>query len=799
VFTVAAGLTLAVCIGANVALFTIVDHVLFRPLGVPDSDRIVLIYNSYPKAGATRASATVPDYFERRSEIGTLGEQALFAIRDPSLDTGGRVEPIRAMQVTPSFFRVVQVSPSVGRAFNEDEGEIGRNRVVVLSEPLRRRLFGSADTIGENVRIDGELHEVVGVLPADFAFIDAKVQVWLPLAFTDQQKTQRFSNNWGFLGRLKAGATLDQAQAQVDALNATNLDRFPESRQLVESTGFHSVVVRLQDDLVRDVRAMLYLLWAGAFFVLLIGCVNVASLTLARSRVRLQEIATRVSLGASRWHLLRQLVTEHLILASVSATAGLLIAYVALQLFATSVSGLPRGSEVAIDVYAAGYVALLACVIGVLLGTIPTLGIQPISQVAILREEGRSTSSGRGMRTVRRTLVVTQIAVAFLLLIGAGLLLASFRHVVDVDPGFATDRVLTLSVSLPQTRYPDLAALRRFAAEAVEAVGSTPGIVTVGTTTAVPLSDRYSQDVIFPEGYRLGPGQSLIGPFYSAVTPGYFEAMGIRLIRGRFFDDRDSIDAPRVAIVDEQLAGRFWPGVDPVGKRVFEPSNGDDLTAITDRTQWITVVGVIREVKLRGLVEGVGSVGSYYMPQAQRPGRVLSFSIRTSAAPESVVPLVRERLAQIDRELPLFDLQTMDERLESALETRRSPLVLASLFSGIALLLSGIGVYGVLAYLVTQRRREIAIRLALGSSTAEAFRLILREGILLTTAGLVLGAVLVRFMVRGLESQLFGVRPGDPLVLTLAGATLALVALAACIVPARRAARVDPIVALRCE
>jgi predicted permease len=483
----------------------------------------------------------------------------------------------------------------------------------------------------------------------------------------------------------------------------------------------------------------------------------------------------------------------------VSATGGLLIAYVALELFAMSVNDLPRGTEVAIDAHVMGYTALLACVIGALLGTIPTVGIRPANQMAVLREEGRSASSGRGMRAVRRLLVVAQIAIAFALLIGAGLLLASFRHVLGVDPGFASDRVLTFSVSLPQTRYPDLPALRRFAAEAIQAVRSAPGIVTAGTTTAIPLSDRYSQDVIFPEGYRLGPGQSLIGPFYSAVTPGYFEAMGIRLIRGRFFDDRDTVDASRVAIVDEQLAGRFWPGVDPVGKRMFEPSNQDDLTATTERTQWITVVGVIGEVKLRGLVEGVGDIGSYYMPQAQRPGRVLTFSVRTSAAPTSAVSMVRERLAQVDRELPLFDLQTMEERLEGALGTRRSPMLLATLFGAVALFLSGIGVYGVLAYLVTQRQREIGVRLALGSTTAAVFQLILREGILLIVAGLFLGAIGVRLLLRVLESQLFGVQGGDPLVLTLALLTLALVGLAACVVPAHRASRVDPIVALRCE
>ena len=324
-FALTAAVTLAVCLAANVALFTVVDHVLLQSLRIPESDRVLLVYNSYPKAGADHAGATVPDLFDRLSVLTVFEEQALFNTRNPNLDVNGTPERIHTMQVRPSFFRLVRVRPRTGRAFAPDEGEIGKNHVIILSDPLCQQLFGAAEAIGRDLRVDGERYVVVGVMPADFMLIDSNVRAWIPLAFSDQQKTRRYSNNWAYVGRLKPGASLAQAQAQINALNAANLERFPETRQVLTRTGFHTVVVRLQDDLVRDVRPTLYLLWSGALFLLLIGCVNVASLVLVRSRVRLKELATRLALGASRWRLLRQLVTEHLLLTSGSAAAGLLL------------------------------------------------------------------------------------------------------------------------------------------------------------------------------------------------------------------------------------------------------------------------------------------------------------------------------------------------------------------------------------------------------------------------------------------------------------------------------------------
>ena len=797
-FTITAVVTLAVCIGANTALFAVVDHVLLRPLRVPESDRVLLAYNSYPKAGADHAGAAAPDYFDRLRDMTAFEEQALFNVRDPSLDLNGTPERLHAMQVTPSFFRLTRVPPRIGRGFTNEEGEVGKNHAVILSDALWQRLFGGRDALGRDVRIDGERHTVVGVMSADFVFIDSRVQAWLPLAITDAQKRQRHSNNWAYLGRLESGATLAKAQAQIDAITAANRERFPETRSLLDNVGFHVVAVRLQDDLVRDVRSTLYLLWGGALFVLLIGCVNVASLVLVRSRARLKELATRMALGAGRLRIVRQLVTEHLLLTMLSAIGGLLIGYAALQLLGTlNIEELPRGTEIRIDAAIVFSTLGVAALIGLLLGAIPVFGGLPTADLnRILREEGRSGTSGRGARSMRRALVVTQVAVAFVLLIGAGLLFASFRRVLAVDPGFRPDGVLTASINLPRARYAADGSIVRVTGEALGALRSIPGVEAAGATTSIPFAEGFNASVIFAEGYQMQPGESLIAPYQSAVTTGYFEAMRVRLVSGRFFDDRDTPDAPRTIIVDQRLANRFWPGGNPVGRRMYTPSDGSNPTAITKDTRWFTVVGVVGEVKLRSLVEGVGDVGAYYFPQAQAAARGLTFVVRTAGAPSAIASAVRGEIARLDRELPVFDVQTMSERMDRSLVARRSSMLLSVAFGFVALFLSALGIYGVLAYLVTQRTKEIGIRIALGSSASGIFQLVLREGLLLVASGFALGAAGVAALGRSLESQLFGVRATDPLVLSLAIATLAVAAFAACALPARRATRIDPIVAL---
>ncbi|MCB1034998.1 MAG: ABC transporter permease [Acidobacteria bacterium] len=802
-FALAAVLTLALCIGANSAIFSVVDSVLLRALPFHESDRLALVYNSYPNAGAERAENGVPDYYDRLEHLAAFSEQALFDTASWTLGEGGTPERIRGMAVTPSLFRVLETRPLLGRLFSEEDGTLHNEDKVVLSYGLWQELFGGReDALGKDVRLDRRPFQVVGVLPDGFEFLVPEARLWTPLAFTDEQKSDaaRHSNNWGMVARLADGATFEQAQAQQDALNALNLERFPHLREALENVGFHTVVVPLEKDLVADVRQVLYLLWGGVFFVLLIGCVNIANLVLVRGRTRLKELSVRSALGARLSDVSRQLVTEGLLLAGAGGALGLAVAAWILHAFRSLGLGeLPKSSSIALDGRGVLAVALLSAAIGLVLGLLPVAQLRRADTYGILREEGRSGTGGRSAQRLRRTLAVAQVSLAFVLLIGAGLLLVSFRSVLAVDPGFRVDDVLTATVSLSGERYDDDARQRAFAGEALQSAAALPGVEKVGMTSNIPLGGSYSDSVIFAEGYVMSPGESVISPARSTVTPGYFEAMGIPLIAGRFFDQRDAEGALRSIIVDQRLARHFWPGEDPVGKRMYSPSSAEDLQKLPPEEERYTVVGVVGEITMRALVDDRTPVGAYYFPDAQDPRRRMTFALRTTADPDGVARDLRSAVARIDPELALYDVRRMSERLSEDLTSRRTPMVLALIFAGLALLLAALGLYGTLAYGVTQRTRELGIRLALGSGRNRILRLVLGEGLLILATGLTLGMVGAGALGRALRSQLHGVEALDPTVFLWVGAVLGSAALLAAWLPARRATRVDPVIVLTQE
>ena len=828
-FSATVFLTLTLCLGANVALFSLVNRVLLQPLPFPDAARIVNVGNSYPKAGAANLRAVaVPDYFDRLRDIRAFESQALFGGSSSSLDQNGTPTRVPGLNVTPSFFRVLGVAPIVGRTFTDEEGEPGANQKVVLSYGLWQSAFGGDPGIaGREIRLDGQPLTVVGVMPQDFIFQRPEVMLWRALAFTPQQRSDqtRHSNNFQQLARLAPGATVAQAQAQVDALNAANLDRFPQFKDLVVNAGFHTVVVSMQDDLVRDVKGTLYLLWGGALFVLLIGGVNVTNLTLVRARGRLKELATRMALGASRADLARQLVIENFLLALGAAIASLGVGWGAIRLMSVlNLQQLPRGHEIGLDLLASIAAVTAGGLIGIVLGLIPVAAVTPTVLTTMLRDEGRTGTSGRGARAIRRGLVVAQVAVAFVLLAGAGLFFASFQRILAIDPGFRAEGVSTASVVLPRTRYKDNAAMASFLDESIRQLRALPGVAAVGVTNNLPVSGNMNNSVIFAEGYQMRPGESAIAPTNVLVSPGYFEAMGVRLVSGRVFDDRDvprSSDAqtafgtsqPRVVIVDERLARRFWGDQNPIGRRLFLPTDPNNMTAITERTVFIDVVGVIQEMKLQSLTQEDQFVGACFFPIAQllpppqAPGVFFNYAIKAAGRPGQGAPAmpgtletmsapIRSVFSSLDRELPVFDMQPMSDRVSRSLVSRRSPLFIASAFAAIALFLSAIGIYGVLAYGVTQRTREIGIRMALGSHRRQVFGLILREGLVLVAGGFALGIAGALALRTSLQSQLFGITATDPLVLGAMAVVLGLVALAACALPARRATRIDPVIAL---
>ncbi len=793
-------LTLALCIGANAAIFAVVDSILLRPLPFPESERIAIIYNSYPKAGAVYGATAVPDYYDRRRETTAFEEQALYVQRGVTLGTSGAAERITGLNVTPTFFRLLRTNAYRGRLFTDAEGEPGNEHRVVLTYAFWQQQFGGDPSIvGRDIRLDGEPHTVVGILPETYRFLSPETKLYRPLAFTADQKSDnaRHSNSWTMIARLKPGMTIEQAQSQIDALNAHNLERFPQFKEILINTGFHSVVKPFQAQIVEDIRATLYLLWAGVAFLMLIGAVNVTNLVLVRSSARMRELAMRRALGAGFGQLACQTLVEAVLLTLVAAGLGVAIARWTIGLLGTAaIEQIPRGYDIQMDVRSVAFTFVLALGIGVFLAALPLVSLWRVNLNQAVREEGRGGTAGRGARTVRRVLVTSQVALAFMLLAGAGLLVASFQRVMAVDPGFEVGGVLTGMVNAPQARYKADPDLRTFANRLLERVRAVPGVSGAALADSIPFGQDFSSNAIFVEGYVLAPGESILAPTALVVTPGYFETMRIPLVAGRYISDSDTDTAPKVAVVDEKLARKFWKGKDPIGRRMYLPTDLEHLDKVTDKTQFITVVGVVKTVELYGPGATQESVGAYYFPYAQTPRRRVALVMRTPGDSSQVTAAVRREIAAIDPEMPFFGVKTMGQRLDDRLVSRRTPMVLAVFFACVALFLAAIGIYGVLAYQVSQRRREIGIRIALGSEPRRIFGLVLRDGAVMIGAGFLIGlagAVAVR---SALQAQLYGIGALDPRVLLAVAVALGVVALLACAFPARRAARVDPLIAL---
>jgi predicted permease len=803
-FAVTTVATLALCLAANVAIFAIVDGVLLKPLPFDQPDRLVKIFNSYPGAGVEVADSGVPDYFDRLSGVAAAEEIAMYRQSGTTVSGSGlgEAERIQAMTVTPSFFRVLRVQPQRGQAFTNAQGEIGQEKVVILTHGFWQRVFGGRDeAIGQDLRLGGEPYRIVGVMAPDFRFLNPDIQLYRPAAFTAQEKSDesRHSNNWQQFARLKPDATLEQAQSQLNAINAANFERFPAWREILTNARFGTTAVDFQEDLIGEQRSTLSMLWGGAIFVLLIGCVNVANLALVRSTARVRELATRHALGASFGRLSRQSLTESLVLAVAGGAAGLGLGWWALQ--AAPFFGfdrLPTGIDVHIDGRVVAFTTVLVTLVGIVVGLIPIVAMRHANIAQVVREEGRSGTQGRGPRLMRRVLVTSQVAFALMLLIGAGVLLASFDRVLRIDPGFRPENVLTGTISLPAARYANDDSVRATTERLLERIRAVPGVASAGATTTIPFGGNYSDSVILAEGYQMQPGESLISPGQVSVTDGYFEAMGVTLVSGRLFNAGDVEGRPKVLIIDEMLARRFWPNGDAVGRRMYQPTSAQNLLAKPAEEDMLTVVGVIASMRIRGVVESAGNrrTGNYFYPIRQRPSRAVALAIRTSQAPATLIGAVRREVSQIDAELPFYGVRTMEERLSAAVIDRRTPTVLASGFALVALFLAGIGIYGVLAYQVSQRRREIGIRMALGAANGSIFTLVLREGALIVAFGAAFGLTGAFLLRQTIQAQLYEVGAMEPGVVAAVAGVLIAVAMIACLLPARRAAKTDPMIAL---
>ena len=797
--------TLALCLAANTAIFAVVDGVLLKPLPFPEPDRLVRIFNKYPGAGVVaEGSNGVPDYFDRRQGMPALEELAVFREAGVTLTGSGTTEAerIASMVVTPTFFKVLRTQPLRGQLFTDAQGELGQEKVVLLTHGFWQRRFGGRDdAVGQDLRLGGEPYKIVGVLPAGFVFLNSEIQLFRPAAFTAREKSDdaRHSNNWQMFGRLKPDATIAQAQSQLEAINAANFERFPAWREILTNAKFSSDVVDFQANLVGARRATLTMLWGGAVFVLLIGCVNVANLVLVRSTSRIRELATRHAMGATLGRLSRQALTESTLIAFAGGLAGIALGWWALR--AAPFFGfdrLPSGVGLTLDARVVGFTFLLVSVVGIGVGMIPVIAMRRANMAQVIREEGRSGTQGRGARVMRRLLVTSQVAFALMLLIGAGVLLASFERVLAIDPGFRAENVLTGTVSLPASRYASDGDVRAGVARILERIRTVPGVIGAGVTTTIPFSGSYSDSVVLAEGYQMQRGESLISPGQVVASEGYFETMGAKLVAGRFFTADDMETRPRVFVIDSYLARRFWPNGDAVGRRMYFPTDINDIFKKPAEDQMITIVGVIEPIRLRGVVEtdAIRQTGTYYSPLRQVPSRTLGVAIRTAQDPDSITSAVRREIAQIDPELPFYGVRTMEDRLSTSLMDRRTPMLLATGFAAVALFLAAIGIYGVLAYQVSQRRREIGIRMALGAASGSIFSLVLREGGLIVGAGAAMGLIGAFLLRQTLQSQLYETVAMEPLVVAAVAAMLIVVALVACVLPARRAAKTDPLIAL---
>ncbi|HYL61307.1 MAG TPA: ABC transporter permease [Candidatus Methylomirabilis sp.] len=788
-FTLIAVLTLALGIGANTAIFSVVNAVLLRPLPFRDPSRLVLVIE---KSKYPTITVSYENYLDWRDQSHAF--ESMEAIYGTNMTLTGKGEPERlvARRVTAGFFPLLGVSPKIGRNFTPEEDRPGGTPVAILSYGLWQRNFGGAnDVLGKAVTLDSQPYTVIGVLPPGFRFFqDADVF----LAFHPWAKTLPDDRNWhpGILpvARLKSGTTIEQARAEMITISKRLEQEYP-----IYNTGCSSDVILAHDQLVQSSRPALLLLLGAVSFVLLIACVNVANLLLARAAARGREVAIRTAMGAGRSRLVRQLLTESVILSLAGAGLGLLFAWASLgPLLKISASSLPPGATVGLDAGVLAFTAGVAILTGLLFGIFPALRSVKLDLRETLNESSRGSTAGPGHHLLGNTLVSLEIALALLLLVGAGLLLRSFARLQDVPPGFQADHLFVADIPVSQAAYPKPEQRYEFYDRLVEGARKLPGVRAAGAATFLPVSGGGSVIHFNIQGRPPKSASDFITAGYRAVTPGYFETLGVPLLKGRLFTDADRENAPAVCLINATLAKIFFPDIDPLGQHMQLGA-----TPIKE-IPFMEIVGVIGDVR-PGL--GIDPQAEMYLPYRQADGILpvfqLSVVMRTAGDPLAETSSLRAALSQIDPNQPLVRVRTMEENMATTVSQPRFRAWLIGIFALLALLLSAVGVYGVMSYTVTQRTSEIGVRVTLGAQPQDVFRIIVGEGVRLALLGVGVGLVAALALTRLLRTFLFGISAYDPLTFVGVSLLLTLVALAACFFPARRATQVDPLVALRYE
>lgn len=790
-FTFTVLCTLALCIAANVAIFAVVDAILVRSLPLPAPSELVTVVNAYPGAGVERAAASIANYFDRREALKSFSSVSL--IRDVAITVGAAGSPNRVpmARVTPEFFDTLHVRLARGHAFTDANLGYGTDEVAILTDAFWRSQFDAdPKVIGQTFFNDGIKITIVGVLPPGFRYLSSKALFYRPLSHDAKERgaDERHNNSAQMIARLAPGATLKAAQSELDAFNRQQVADDPKA-DLIKNAGFRTNVFPLHADHVRSVRPVLLLLQCGVFFLLLIGAVNLANLLLIRASGRTKELAVRQALGAGRRHIIREVTTETTLLALVGGLLGLLLGAFGIELLARLGTGqLPLGTTITFDGRLAAISLGAALLVGLFLAA-PIVWLNLRSTLAAgLQTETRGGTTSRAAQRLRHGFIVAQVALAFVLLSGAGLLGLSLKHLLETPPGFNASQVLTGELALPWKNYRDDATRMAFVQRLLPALRAIPGVTHAAINSGLPFTGQGSNSVLAIEGLDTS---KLRAHRLSAATEDYWTTMNIPLIEGRFLTDRDDAKGPRVCVIDQALAKRYWPNESALGRRLATGTEFKD-----DNTY--TIVGVVGSVKHEELAEADGH-GAAYFPYAFFNANSFTIVLRTSLPPAALGPSLQKTILRLDAELPVDDLKPMQTRIDDSLVARRSPAILAAVFAGVALLLAAVGTYGVLAYSVNQRRREIGVRMALGALPEQVLAQFLRLGAALLLTGLGLGVIGAWIAGRAMQTVLFGVGVLNPGVLAATALVMASIVFLAIYLPSRRAARVDPMTALRAE
>jgi putative ABC transport system permease protein len=804
-FSLIAILTLALGIGANTAIFSVVNAVLLRPLPYAAPERLVFIYNSAPGWGIQKLGLFEAEFLRLRDQARALEQVSLYTSTTLTLTGAGEPERVSSGTASGELFAALGVPPALGRSFKLEEEPRGQGDVVILSHSFWRRKFAaSPDVIGQSLTLDGRSYTIVGALPQSFKSplelqADRAVELWIPPGYNPAGSCCGHGLN--VVARLRVGQTLEQAQTEINAIMAGVKRDYPQGypKGYPKDGTKQALLKPLQQELVGDLQRALWVLLAAVLFVLLIACANVANLLLARSELRASEIAIRAALGAERARIIRQLLVESWLLAVIGGGLGVLLAWRGLELLpALGAENIPRLQEITLDGRVLGFTLLVSLLTGIVFGLAPALQALKFDLHTALKEGGRASASIRSGSRLRAALVVAEVALSLMLLLGAGLLIKSFWRLQQVDTGFRAEQLMTLRLFPPASTYPNDQQVAAFYEKLLERVRSLPGVKDAAVTDGVPLGDWSGGTVMEVEGrpFKSG-GHNTAG--WHVVSPEFFRTLGVRLLRGRLLEDADQERATPVAVINETLARVHWPNEDPLGRRIRLP-NGPQAT-----TAFLTVVGVVADVKNDGLTEAARQ--EVYVPLRQRTAaidgmglaRQMTLAVRTSVEPLNLVNAIRQEVAALDRNVPIASVRTMEQIMATVTVQPRFNTILLGIFAAVALVLAAVGIYGVLSYSVTQRTHEIGLRLALGAQQGDVLKLVVRQGMILALLGVAIGLAASFALTRLLTGLLYGVSATDPLTFIVIALLLTIIALMACWIPARRATKVDPLVALRHE